>query len=787
MSHRLFSSIVTLSLFCFLFSPLPSLASDSSISGKVVDTNGDPIENVAIRIHQNGSGAVTLANGSFELPNVPTGKVSLEFSHLSYKTFEITVHVNPGIPLKLRTVTLEALILEGEELVYTASRNREYLKNVTVPVSVVNTSTLESRESRSSAEVLSEEPGLAVQKTSHGGGSAIIRGMDTNRILLLVDGVRMNNSTYRLGNHPYLATVDNQALDRIEVLRGPSSSVYGSDALGGVINLMTPQPFFTDSTILYRSRIYSRYGTADGETVARVSGAVSAKKFYLSAGGTIREFDHLRRGTTGSVEGLERSPLGTVQKPSGFKTNSQEVKLAFKDRNDGLLSLSYQKNLRRDVPRYDKYEINGYHRWLYDPQERELFIASGQTSAPLPLLFNRLTLDFQLSYGRQVEGRIKQKTPTSSTTVERDQVRTVGMQVQLKTRFKGHHLTLGSEQYDDAVDSYQWTKLLDQSRIKESRGRYPDDASYQLQGAWIRDKFALSKRLFISLDLQSTIVNTSFKNLPELVTEEYPDELKFDFSSITGGGGLLYKLTDSIGLRTSLRHGFRSPNLSELAKLGESKGNFFDVPNYDLQPEQIVSFDIGGSYKTEAVHLDMSLYKSWLRDAISTSFATWNGSTYFEEDGTTYFYTNKANVGNVEIYGVEAAGDIELFSYAKLFAVLNWTYGEKTDINEAADGIPPLNGLGGIRWQKTTWSVESFIRFADRQDRLSSDEYSDPRIIPGGNPGWYTLNLRSSVRFGQYMTLRAAFENILDRNYREHGSGINSPGRNVIISLGLTY
>ncbi|MEJ2537113.1 MAG: TonB-dependent receptor plug domain-containing protein [Calditrichia bacterium] len=244
------------------------IAQDRSgkISGVVTDPAQKPVAEVYVSLNPINRTALTGQNGYFEFSGIPAGTYSLSFRHISYQDKSIKdISVDTGQITEVDTVQLQERIFPSEEVSVTATRTERNLFEVSKPLNLVNSRQIENREAKTSAEALREEAGLFVQKTNHGGGSAIIRGLSSNQILLLVDGVRLNNSTYRLGNHQYLTTVDNQMVDRIEVVRGPSSLMYGSDALGGTINILTRNPDFVSGGLQFQSRLFNRYATADEE------------------------------------------------------------------------------------------------------------------------------------------------------------------------------------------------------------------------------------------------------------------------------------------------------------------------------------------------------------------------------------------------------------------------------------------------------------------------------------------------------------------------------------------
>ena len=258
------------------------------------------------------------------------------------------------------------------------------------------------------------------------------------------------------------------------------------------------------------------------------------------------------------------------------------------------------------------------------------------------------------------------------------------------------------------------------------------------------------------------------------------------FSSFTGAVGSVFRLSDYVSANLNLAQAFRAPNLSDMAKLGESKGDVYEVPNTNLQPEKLMNIDMGLKISTESTRTDITVYRSFITDLLVSVDATYAGADTLVNDDQVFNVKTKKNLGEAIIQGAEIAVDYSLASSLSFRGNLTTTYGENTTYNEPVGGIPPLFGLAGVRWSRGRLFLDGYSRFSGRQDRLSADDLDDPRIPAEGTPGWFTVNLRGGLTFGHSLIVQVACENILDRNYREHGSGVNSPGRNWVISLQMT-
>jgi outer membrane receptor protein involved in Fe transport len=607
--------------------------------------------------------------------------------------------------------------------------------------------------------------------------------MGSSQVLLLVDGIRLNNSTYRFGNHPYLTTVDQALLDRIEVVRGPGSTLFGSDAMGGTVNLITRAPSLGATALEAHGRASARYASADGEKIGRLEGTVAGRGFALTAGAGYRDAGDLRRGTSDDQPLWETSPV--TQRPSGYAGYDYDGKLVFGPSDRHRFSLVWQSTKRPEIPRFDRYEDPGFHRWLYMDQERDLgylmYEQPGTESRPVPVrLF--------ASLHRQQEGRDFQRADTLSRTREFVAVRTYGFGAQAGYRRGGHEWTLGGEAYLDRVDSFRDITNRAGATTRQLLALYPDDAYYGSYGAFLQDEWRVHPDWTLTAGARYSLARMDFR-LPASPSLDLGfGNVEEDFQAVTGSLGASYRVRKGVHLHAGLSQGFRAPNLSDVSKNGEANTSSaarltYEIPNPDLGPERIISSEAGVKADLGGLRGSLTAFRSDIHDLLGTRTASFQGDTVREIEGRRYILLSKQNIGEAVIWGLEAEASARLHS--RLWLRLNGAYteGENTTRKEPVGGFAPLVGLVGLKWTEASWSAELFSRFAESQYRLSADEKTDPRIPEGGSPGWATANIRGLWRLPGAFTAHAGVENLLDYNYREHGSGINAPGRNFIVNL----
>lgn len=758
-----------------------------SIHGVVRDISGQPLPRVQIQIQNTTLGTISDENGGFEITSVPSGTYTIVIGHIGYEPITLTqVDVESGRTTNLSPIWLNATVLTGSDYVISATRGRVYRFDTSRAVNRVNPMSIRQRESKTSAEALREEPGVFVQKTHHGGGSAIIRGLSSNQILLLVDGVRLNNSTYRLGNHQYLTTVDNQIVDRLEVLRGPGSVLYGSDALGGTVQLLTSTPEYSQiGKVATGISLMGRMATADDERTIHARATVSGKNFAFLIAGSDKKFGDLKRGENSSHPELEHSTDGAVQKPTAYDGMDTFVKGVYQPHLNHRLTACLQTSSQGDVPRYDKYENDDYHLWLYRPQRRALLYLTYEMFQSAGF-FN--SLQTTVSWHQQKEGRLTQKNPDSRITAENDEVETLGWTLQSQHPWRRHRVTWGIEVYTDDVTSERIvSQPTDDFPIYTNpeydvRGRYPDGSTYISTGLFLQDEIELNSVWLINLGSRYSWFETEFN----IVEDPQIGRVKTDFQSLTGSLGITYKYCQNLRLLANIGQAFRAPNLSDLTKLGESKGSIYEVPNPNLEPEKMISIDGGFRWENPAVSLETMIYYSPISNLLASVETTYQGSPTISINDEEFTVKMKDNVGKAYLTGFEIAATVDIFPTLAGYGNLTYTYGQNTTLDEPIGGVPPLFGTAGLRWETEKLMVNSFTRLAVKQDRLSADDLDDPRIPPGGTPGWWTLNCRTETVINDWLTLQLSLENIFDLNYREHGSGVNGPGRNFIVSLQTT-
>lgn len=642
-------------------------------------------------------------------------------------------------------------------------------------VDVIDSRQLSERRPRTVPEALMEGAGAYIQKTNHAGGSPIIRGMVGPQNLILIDGVRFNNSTYRTGPLQYLNTVDSFSLERIELMRGPGSVLYGSDAIGGVIDLVTRDPVAPEEgkTSRFAPLVILRGETCDLERSGRGALSFDAKDFGLIGGASIHVFDDLRAG----------GDLG-VQPWSGYDEVDWDAKVRVGRAGDDRLEILYQGVRVRNAGRTDKLESKG-QLTLYDENFRDLVYAAGHLR--IDPLATRITIT--PSWQRQLETRRKisfsdpEYEDVSKVAWSRDTVNTLGGAVRLDTRLFARRLDLvyGAEYYHDFVHS-EASQGPDEASMEEAIPTYPEGSGYDTFGAYaLATGTPLRTENWVEVVVYAGARFSAFAARAPGIEGFGDVELRSTGGVAAAGIHLRKRGVFNVGI--GFDEGFRAPNLMESARIGDT-GNWFHVPNPALNSERAESLEASGRVRAGPVALGAVVYTTFLRDYIVRLPATYEGN---ETVGGAMVVQN-ANSGRGRVVGTEGTLMVETPIGVAVGGNLTWTHGEYEDPVEGwvpMSRIPPLFGNARVRVARP-WHdlfVEVFAQFAGAQDRLSPLDITDPRIPEDGTPGWWTLNLRAGIRPVEWLQISVGGSNLTNQPYKVHGSGIYGSGATAWLAL----
>lgn len=636
------------------------------------------------------------------------------------------------------------------EVVVTAHRSAQSAFETPATIYALNHQQLKTYQPRSMPDALFGAMGVTMQKTTQGAGSPFVRGLTGNQTLLLIDGIRLNNSTFRYGPNQYFNTIDAFAIDRIEVLAGSGSVQYGSDALGGTIQVLTTDVAL-DSGFSGLGTL--RFASAGMERSLRLESGYGGKIFAVRAGVSLRRFGDLLGGkNTG------------FQWPSGYNENDFDIKAKFSLHKNLTLTLAHQNVSQQNVPAYYRYQLDNFALNVFDPQRRQLTYAKLVRQSEQSF-FKEQTLT--LSYQHTEEGRSSQKNNSDTRRIETDRVGTWGLNLNNRSDFleKGS-LNTGVELYRDLVNSERYDLNTKTNATNFSRGLYPDGATYLNYSLYSLAQIDLSKRLVATAGLR---YNGFVINIPD----ETIGNSRLTPSTLVGNVGLSVALASHSRIFGSISSGFRAPNVDDLGTLGVVDFRY-EVPTNTLKPERSITSEIGYKLQAHRASASVSYYKTQLKDLITRvkTAQIINGLNVYQKENTEKAYIN----------GLDATARVEILKNWAVFGNLSYCFGQNETKNEPIRRIPPLNGRLGTSYQQKGWFVRGEYFFAQLQDRLSQGDKDDNRIAKGGTPAWKIVNLQSGFE-AKNVGVNLRLENLFDEDYRTHGSGINGSGRSAWITL----
>lgn len=648
---------------------------------------------------------------------------------------------------------------------------------------------LRDRIRRTLPDALLDAPGVMVQKTSYGQASPFIRGFTGYHTVLLVDGIRVNNSTFRSGPNQYWSTVDGLSTDHLELVRGPSSVLYGSDAVGGVVNAVPRRRTSFEPGFHANGRTWVRYATAEASWVTRVEAEGNQDRLGFLAGFGYRSYGDFRSG-----DGSDRL------NQTGYREQDGDLRLDFAESDCSTWTLGYQHVNQDDVPRTHRtVDAVSWHGTLVGDelrrdltQTRDLGWIRNRRRVDTPLADEiELTVSFQAQDEEQI--RIRDTSSPRKSDVQGYDVDTWGFQFQAGKDTDAGRITWGVESWNDSVDSWRrdledGVKVLD--RIQ---GPVADDARYRLLGIYVQDEFDVgattvtagarwTRAAADADEIDNPLVGGGDPATPGNVIS-----LDDRWSTVVGSLRASHPVAEGWRIYGGLSQGFRAPNLSDLTRLDDTSG--VETPSPDLDEERFLQGEIGVKARHERWSGQIGLWRTWIDDLIVPSpTGAKIGSTP---------EVRKDNVGDGWANGAEAEVAYRLTDDLTLSATGTWQDGEvdqllpnRSVVRRPLSRLSPLTGTLQTTWHTphSPWRAWVAARFADMQDELSlKDETDDERIPPGGTPGYAVWSVGWSVEIEDRAVLSFSVENLFDRDYRIHGSGTNEPGRNFVMALDIRF
>lgn len=677
---------------------------------------------------------------------------------------------------------------ERKPVVVTAARSEQDPFDAPRAIDVVSSQDLQRYQFRSTPQALRMLPSTLIQETAPGQGSPFLRGFTGYNNLLLIDGIRLNNSTFRSGPNQYWSTIDPLSLDRIEVLRGSASSLYGSDAVGGTVQVFTKNPDrYAADGVRYGGALIGRYATAEDSPAARGEIHVGMTR----EGGLRTGF--LIGGDARSFGDIEGGNATGVQPNTSHDETGLDVKIEHWLGKHTRLVFLHQQYAQTDVPRthatvfgesYAGTTVGTDLRRDLDQNRRLTYLQLHRTDMGGPVEAMHLSVSWQTQ--RELEDR---QPATGAARYQAFEVGTLGA----FANFESDAGTLGKlvyglDYYHDNVNS--WLRRSSGSLPSDPiQGQVANDASYDLLGVFVQDELSLGRSAALITGVRYTYAAVDADSVRDSANNKIA--LADSWEEFAANVHLRVGLLDGWNVYGGVSQGFRAPSLSDLSSFDIARSGEQEVPTPGLGEEHYLGYEVGSKVRSGKVSGQAAWYYTDIEDQI-LRFPT--GTT----NGSGQPIVTKANVGDGYVQGVELQLAVEVLPRTELFGVGSWQYGRVNNFNtggatrsdEYISRLMPLTNLLGLRWEDAEGRVHASTEVvrSEAADKTSSgDDRDTQRIPPGGTPGYTLWHLRCGWQVDDRTSLELACENITDVDYRVHGSGSNGLGRNFVVGMRVTF
>lgn len=704
-----------------------------------------------------------------------------------------------------------------EEVTVSATRFAEKTSRIAQQVYILTEKKITDANQSTTADLLINSGAVFVQKSQFGGGSPVIRGFEANKVLMVVDGIRMNNAIYRGGHLQNIITIDNNVLQKAEILFGPSSVMYGSDALGGVMSFYTRAPkFSTSGKLLVSGNAALRYTSAANEKTVHADVNIGGKKLAGLTSFTFSDFDDLKQGShyysnypewgkrnfyverINGIDSMIKNTNPEKQKFTGYRQYDLLQKLAFATgKVNHMINLQYSTS--SDIPRYDRLtETTGagvakFAEWYYGPQER--FLAAWQFNLPVSTFYDQSNIS--LAYQDIGESRHNRNYRSARISHRKERVNVYSLNADFKKNFIKDELGYGIEVNFNKVKSRADFENIVTGETGETDTRYPAGGShtesYSVYGSLIH-KFnkhftANAGARFNRSLLKADFSDKSFFPFPF-------DDIAQQSNSITGSAALVYAKEFNYKISASVSNGFRVPNVDDLAKVFESTSSMLIIPNPSLKPEKTLNYELGAEkYFGKKVKLGVVAWYTNYTNALTLADATYKGASTINYNGGMASIKTTVNAAKAYNQGVQANFMADINAIFTVSSTITYTYGR---IKEAGgkyplDHIPPVYGKTSVIAKYKKIRAEVFALYngkkatSDFNLRGEDNQLYSADPVNGYVPGWVTFNGNCAYQFNKNFKLQVSLENVANKYYRYFASGVSAPGINLGIAARYSF
>lgn len=777
------------------------------------DDDHQPIPNVIIYNFDKSKTTLSDFDGKCDLSQFNMDE-RITFRHIGYQITKTT----KGNLIRKGKLFMAVSTEQLDEVVMSISKWEQQRKDIPQKIAVINAQSIAFMAAQTSADVLDKSGKVFVQKSQLGGGSPMIRGFSTNRLLISVDGVRMNNAIFRSGNVQNIIALDPFAIRSTEIIFGPGSVIYGSDAIGGVMNFYTRTPQFSlGDSLLFSGNGNLRYASANNENTFHVDFNLGKRKWAFLTHLTYNSFDDLKMGSHGPAsylrnqyvvrsngsDVLEKNRKSKVQRPTGYDQINVMQKIAYKPNNKWSVDLGVFYSETTDYARYDRLirpSKNGdglrSAEWYYGPQQ--WFMGNLQLyQNGIGKFYDGLKITTAYQNFKESRNDRGFQDPIRYSTQENVDALSANVDFENK-RMGNFRLYYGSEYVYNKIGSRGRQIDIADNSSRPSPSRYPDGSNWQTLAGYISGELKARPNLTLASGLRYSHVwiDAYFDN------DFYPfpfNNADLSTGALTGSVGLSWFPRADLQLTLNGATGFRAPNIDDVGKIFDSEPGSVVVPNPYLEPEYAYNVEVGvlKNFK-DRFTFKGSVFYTYLVDALVRRDYLFNGSSEITYNGEISTVQAVQNAAMAYVYGFEVGMEAFFNENLSMSSNITVTKGEE----EEEDGslspgrhVAPTFGDVHLVWKAQKLKTDLFVNFNGKishGDMASSEKKKNYIYAQDANgntfsPAWYTLNLRSKYQISKKLQLMLHLENLTDQRYRSYSSGIVAPGIDLIMGAGYSF
>lgn len=708
-------------------------------------------------------------------------------------------------------IELQAKDLSLDEVVVAATKWEESGGNIPMKDVAITKKEMTFQQPQNAADLLAVSGKVFIQKSQQGGGSPMIRGFATNRLLYVVDGVRMNTAIFRGGNIQNVISLDGFATEKVEVVFGPGSVMYGSDAIGGVMQFQTLQAKYSPNDNPYiKGNAVLRYSSANQEKTGHFDVNLGWQKFAMLTSFSYSDFDHLRQGSNGpdeyvkpyyvqridSTDVVVEQDKPLLQVPTAYDQFNLMHKMAFKVNKYADLNYGFHYSVTSPYGRYDRHnrmrnDLPRYAVWDYGPQKWMMNQVDFTYSKP-NLIMDKMKVNF--AHQLFEESRIDRSFNKTELSEQVEKVNAYSVNLDFYKRINNQHkISYGAEYVLNKVASTGQITNINTEQIVDGPSRYPA-ANWHSIGVYVNDLYQLNSQLTFQAGLRYShiILDAQFD------TTFYPfpfTTAQINSGNVTGSLGAVYRPMEDFIIQANFGTAFRSPNIDDIGKVFDSEPGIVTVPNADLKPEYAYNIDVGlAKIFADRVKIDFTAYYTFLQNALVRRDFTLNGQDSILYDGVLSQVQAIQNAAKANVWGIQAGVEIKLPHNFSLSTDFNYQKGrEELDdgsISPSRHAAPWFgNAKLKYKFQHLTMELAAIYSGGFFHDQLAVSErgkteiYAKDDIGRTYSPGWYIFNLKADYQLHKNIAISAGIENLADVRYRPYSSGMSAPGRNFILAF----